>query len=86
LDNGVTLCYRCHKFEKNNKEVEYARWLEFWLKNRGEKGWDGYDNLNLKYKGAIVKPNRDWVEFKKKVLLEILEELCRSKTRKEKTG
>jgi len=74
LDNGVCLCFRCHRVLMESHPVEYGDWIRLWLRN---KGLD-YDELKQKYEGAKTYFNKETYEIKKQILQDILtkEEVC----------
>lgn len=71
IRNGMTLCSPCHLWKSKSNYVEFARFVEKWLKNRGIN----YNTLSQQYRGAIIKDNHEWYESKSKTLQEMLGEL-----------
>ncbi len=71
IENGMTLCDRCHRYRSGSEYVEFARFVDEWLKKRGTS----YDELNEKYHGAIIKDDQEWFETKYKVLLKLCQEI-----------
>ena len=73
IQNGVCLCRSCHsKFHKFGYEVEYVRWLDWWLAKQDMT----FEQLKETYQGmGRVVFNKDYFAAKKKVLEEILNDL-----------
>lgn len=71
LNNGVCLCFHCHRVKMETHPVEYGDWIRRWLH---DKDLD-YDQLKLTYEGAKTYFNKETYGIKKKVLEEILSEL-----------
>jgi len=70
IDNGVTLCYYCHRHESGKYYVEFGDWNKAYLKN---KGLDFYELKNKYSEVAGYKPTIDDLELKLKILTELLE-------------
>ena len=75
LNNGVCLCFRCHRVKMETHPVEYRNWLYEWLENKGMS----YDDLKLTYEGAKTYFNKETYEIKKHILETELAELSRGR-------
>ena len=67
VENGITLCVGCHLYKSKTNYVEFGKFIETWLKKRGVL----FEELKLKYKGAIVKYTLFDLTLKYKILKDI---------------
>ena len=80
LNNGVCLCFRCHRIRMESHSVEYRDWVMGWLHDRNLD----YYRLRQTYEGAKTYFNKETYEIKKKIMEEILEELTEKPKKKER--
>lgn len=52
LENGITLCYRCHFFKKDQDPKAYLEFIEDWLLRKRDMS---YEELEEKYKNKVIK-------------------------------
>lgn len=68
INNGITLCFRCHRVKLETHPVEYGDFIRKWLHNQDLD----YDQLKQTYEGAKTYFNKENYEIKSKVLKEVL--------------
>lgn len=68
IENGVTLCFFCHRAKMETHPVEYNDWIRGWLHDHDLD----YYQLRQSFEGKKTYFNREEFEIKKKVLEDIL--------------
>jgi hypothetical protein len=72
VDNGMVLCYHCHRHDSGKYYVEFGDFVKAWLKN---KGLDYYELRDKYSECAGGKPTLEDIENKIKVIEEMTKEL-----------
>jgi len=82
IQNGVVMCRSCHsKFHRFGFEVEYVRWLDWWLAKQDMT----FEQLRETYKGVTTQFTVDFYEAKKKIFKSVLKELLNKPLTKKET-